>query len=582
VSSWLLIQVADLVLENIGAPEWVMQTIMLVLALGLPVVVFFSWAYEVTADGIKRESQIDRSQSITHVTGRKLDRSITVVLIVALGYFIWESRYADSMPQTNPGSNRETTAVATGKVASNTQIEAETENDTEVVDKSIAVLPFVNMSSDIEQEYFSDGLAEELLNLLAKVPELKVASRSSAFQFKGEKIDLIEVAHKLNVAHVLEGSVRKSGSQVRITAQLIKAEDGYHMWSQTYDRSLDNIFAIQDEISAAVVSALKIELLNEAPKSEVVNPEAYALWLKGRYVYAKWGKENFELAIEAIKAALVLEPDYVEAWASLSVAYLTQTQSGYRDIDEGIALARDAIDRALAIDPDRPSVLARLASIQNSFDWDWKNAEKTIQKALEKDPSDARVLGAAGSIAGNLGRGEESLAYYQRILDQDPLDLINLYNTADSLHRLGRLEDARAAYGKLLELNPEDWGSHTQVAIILLQQDKPQEAWRELELEVDPQQQEYGRILALPALDRSEEVEQRLAEFIEQNQSWASFLIASIYAWHGNVESAFTWLEQAYQQHSGLISGILMDPTLTALHDGPRWSDLLERMNLPH
>ncbi len=168
-------------------------------------------------------------------------------------------------------------------------------------DNSIAVLPFVNMSSDEEQEYFSDGLSEELLNLLAKIPELKVASRSSSFQFKGEKIDITEVAQKLKVAHVLEGSVRKAGSHVRITAQLVKADDGYHMWSETYDRSLDNIFAIQDEISAAVVAALKIELLGEAPKSEVVNPEAYALWLKGRYLYAKWGKENFELAIEAMK-----------------------------------------------------------------------------------------------------------------------------------------------------------------------------------------------------------------------------------------------------------------------------------------
>jgi TolB-like protein/Flp pilus assembly protein TadD len=577
VMAWLVMQVADVVLNNVEAPGWVFQVIMLLLGLGLPFAIFFSWAFELTPEGLKLEKEVDRSQSITQRTSRKLDFVIIGVLVVALGYFAYDKLVLSSA--------RETAAIESALEEASSQASTEkTAIDLVSVepDRSIAVLPFVNMSSDVEQEYFSDGLSEELLNLLAKIPELKVASRSSAFQFKGEKIDLTEVAKKLNVAHVLEGSVRKAGNQVRITAQLIKADDGYHMWSETYDRSLDNIFAIQDEISAAVVEALKIELLGEAPKSEVVDPEAYALWLKGRYVYAKWGKENFEIAIEALKAALEIEPEYVEALASLSVAYLTQTQSGYREIDAGIALARNTIDRALAIDPDRPSVLARLASIQNQFDWDWAGAEATIQRALQLDPFDERVLGSAGSISANLGRGEESLAYYQRILDQDPVALVSLYNAADILHRLGRLEEAIAVYRKLLELNPEDWGSHTQVAIILLQQDKPQEAWRELDLEVDPQQQEFGRILALPALDRETEANQRLDQFIEQNQSWASFLIASIYAWHGNNDTAFTWLEKAYEQHSGLLSGILLDPTMSGLHGDPRWSDLLGRMGLPN
>lgn len=572
VIAWLIAQVLQLVFESFGNPEWVMKTVLVLLATGFPFALFFAWAFELTPDGIKREHEVSRGESITHQTRHKLDYAIFALLVVALGYFALDKFVLDT--------SKTTALVAAAPQVISDQVAREADASTQV-DLSIAVLPFVNMSSDVEQEYFSDGLSEELLNLLAKIPELKVASRSSAFQFKGEKIDLAEVAQKLKVAHVLEGSVRKAGKQVRITAQLIKADDGYHMWSQTYDRSLDNIFAIQDEISAAVVAALKIELLGEVPKSEVVDPEAYALWLKGRYVYAKWGKENFELAIDAFKKALIIQPDYVEAWASLSVAYLTQTQSGYRDSAAGIALSRDAIERALKIDPNRPSVLARLASFQNNFEWDWTGAEATIQRALELDPFEPRVLGAAGSIVGNLGRGEEALAYHQRILDQDPLDLVTLYNFADSLHRLGRLEDARSAYGILLELNSEDWGSHTQVAIILLQQDNPQEAWRELELEVDPQQQEYGRILALPALDRAQEAQQRLAKFIDQNQSWAAFLIASIYAWHGDIESAFTWLEQAYQQHSGLLSGVLLDPTLRVLHADPRWGNLLDRMGLP-
>lgn len=577
VVAWLVAQVLQMVFESFGSPDWVMKTVLVLLATGLPLALFFAWAFEMTPEGIKREHEVDRSQSITSHTGRKLNRTIFVVMALALVYFAYDKFVVSE------GRNAVTKQAATEESASQVSTEpTASAASTAESDNSIAVLPFVNMSSDEEQEYFSDGLSEELLNLLAKIPELKVASRSSAFQFKGEKIDITEVAKKLKVAHVLEGSVRKAGNNVRITAQLIKADDGYHMWSETYDRSLDNIFAIQDEISAAVVEALKVELLGEAPKSEVVDTEAYALWLKARHVYTKWGKENFELAIEALKAALVIEPDYVEAWASLSVAYLSQTQSGYLSAAEGIALARGAIEKAVAIDANRPSVLARLANIQSQFDWDWAGAEATIQKALKLDPYDRRVLGAAGSLYGMLGRAEESLGFYERILEQDPIDLISLYNRADTIHRLGRLEDARLAYGELLELNPEDWGSHTQVAIILRQQDKPQEAWQELDLEIDPQQQEIGRILVLPALGREAEAEQRLAVFIEQHQSWAAYPIATIYGSNGDKDAAFNWLEQAYQQHSGLLSGVLMEPLLAPLHDDPRWDDLLDRMNLPH
>jgi TolB-like protein len=245
VSTWLLAQVADFVLENTSAPNWVMQTILLVMALGFPVVVFFSWAYEVTPDGIKRESEIDRTQSVTHVTGRKLDHAIIAVLVIALAYFASDKFILSSI--------REAALVDTATQSLTEPIPKAPEATTEP-DKSIAVLPFVNMSDDARNEYFSDGLSEKLLNLLTQIPELKVAARSLAFLYKGKDFKISDVGHELNVAHVLEGSVRKDGDQIRITAQLIKVNDGYHMWSKTYDRSLDNIFAIQDEIATAVVA----------------------------------------------------------------------------------------------------------------------------------------------------------------------------------------------------------------------------------------------------------------------------------------------------------------------------------------
>ena len=575
VMSWLVLQVADVVLNHITAPGWIFQVLMLFLAIGLPIAVVFAWAFELTPEGLKRESEVDRTASITHVTSKRLDYVIITMLVVAIGLVVADrflpvgARLArDQNTQDADLDNRAHGALLQPVIA--------------VDDKSIAVLPFVNMSSDPEQEYFSDGLSEELLNLLAKIPELKVASRSSAFQFKGEKIDLVEVAHKLKVAYVLEGSVRKSGNQLRITAQLIKAVDGYHLWSETYDRSLDNIFAIQDEISAAVVEALKIELLGEAPKAAVANPEAYALVLKGRYLHVKWGKENFAAAVEAYQQALAIDPAYAAAWSDLADNYLSQTRSGYRSRDEGLVLSRNAAEKALALDPKLASAWAALAMIQNALEWDWAGSETSIQKALQLAPNDIRVLNTAGNLAAVLSRLDESLAYYQRILDREPLDLIALYNVGNVLTKQLRLDEAETAFRRLLELNPEDWGSHSALAQIMVLQHRPQEAWDELELEVDPLQQEWGRILLLPALQRDDEAVQRLDAYIRENQSWAAYLIAEIYAWRGEVDQSFTWLERGYKQRDPGMSEMLKDPLLARLHDDPRWLELVDKMGLPH
>ena len=568
VLAWLVMQVADVILNNIVAPAWVFHVLLLFVAVGFPFAVFFAWAFELTPDGLKREHEVDRSLSITPYTGKKLDRMIIVVLVLALGYFAYD-KFIYS-PSRDAALLEAEARAAAGQEA------------TSGFDRSIAVLPFINMSDDADNEYFSDGLSEELLNLLAKIPELKVASRSSSFQFKGEKIDVKEAAQKLNVAHVLEGSVRKSGKQIRITAQLIKADDGYHLWSESYDRSLDNIFAIQDEISAAVVAALKVELLGEVPKAEVVNAEAYTLFLKARYLYSKWGKENFENAIEAFRQALIIEPEYADAWASLSVAYLTQTTSGYRPRDEGLALARDAVDRALSYNPGLAAAWARLSLIQSRFDWDWAGAEASLQKALDLAPNDYRVLSAAGSLSGTLDRLDDALAYYRQILEKEPLELISLYNVAEVLLRQGRLDESEAAFRRLLELNPDDWGTHTQLAIILLMKGDSQEAWRELDLEVDPLQQEFGRILALSSLDRKDEAAEKLDAYIEKNQSWAAFPIAGVYAWQGDVDKAISWLERAIEQRDSSMTDILTEPLLTSLHDDPRWMGLLEQMELPY
>jgi adenylate cyclase len=573
VVSWLVMQVADVILNNISAPGWVFQVILLLLGIGFALSVFFAWAFEMTPEGIKREHEVDRSQSITSHTGKKLNNLILAVMALALGYFAYDKFVLSA--GRDAALVEATTQTVTEQAATEPEVFAKSI-------KSIAVLPFVNMSSDDEQEYFSDGLSEELLNLLAKIPELRVAARTSSFSLKGKDLQISEVGQILKVAYVLEGSVRKAGKQLRITAQLIKADDGFHLWSETYDRSLDNIFAIQDDISAAVVDALKIELLGETPKAAVVDPEAYSLVLKGRYFHAKWGKENFSKAIDAYQQALAIDPAYAEAWSYLASTYLSQTRSGYRAPDEGLALIRDAVGKALSLDPLLASAWAAQSQVQSVFDWDWAGSEASIQKALKLAPDNIRVLNTAGNLAGVMGNLDDSLAYYQRILDKEPLDLIALFNIGNILVKQLRLAEAEAAFRQLLELNPEDWGSHTMLATIMLMKDRPQEAWKELELEVDPQQQEWGRILVLPALQRDNEAVQRLDVYIRQNQSWATYLIAEIYAWRGDVDNAFVWLDNAYQQRDSQLAELLRDPLLASLHDDPRWKKLLDSMNFPH
>ena len=396
VIAWLLLQVADVVLNNIDAPGWVFRAILLVLALGFALAVFFAWAFELTPEGLKKEKEVDRSKSITRSTGRKLDFFIMGLMALALGYFALDKFTGD-----NPS-----TAATTDRGATTAARKAQAEPVSPIVEqanaspgssgtagtpptRSIAVLPFVDMSPEGDQAYLSDGIAEELLNLLAQISDLQVAARTSSFSFKGKDAQIADVARELRVAHILEGSVRKAGNRVRITAQLIKADDGYHLWSETFDRTLDDVFAIQDEISAAVVSALKIKLLGVVPKSVEVNPEAYALYLQGLYFRERRTQKDWENSVLAYQQALDIDPDYAAAWAGLSMVLGAQAGQGYIDLREGSLQARSAAQKALALDPNLAEAYAAMGLIQLNYDWDWDSAEASFQRAMDLAPGDA-------------------------------------------------------------------------------------------------------------------------------------------------------------------------------------------------
>ncbi len=391
VSGWLLAQVADLVLENIGAPDWVMQTILLVLALGFPVVLFLSWAYEVTPEGIKRESEVDRIQSTTQVTGRKLDRAITGLLVIALAYFAYDKFVLSG--------DREA-ALVEAAMQSATEQAASTDLSTES-SKSVAVLPFAALSSGEDDGYFADGLTEEILNSLAALPELLVTARTSSFHFKDLNLPVPEIAATLGVDNVVEGSVRRSGNQLRITAQLIRAADGFHLWSQTYDRTMDDVFAVQEDIATSIAETLNVLLNDERRESMraagIGNVEAFIAYQKGQElaVQAHQGgtlAQTQTILIEAnrwLDHALDITPDIASAWFESSDYYAhilydhaTQTQPrSEADLDNALREIRRRLGRAAAL-ASSENQRALIESERIVLSEDWHGLSERIDQAF--------------------------------------------------------------------------------------------------------------------------------------------------------------------------------------------------------
>jgi len=570
IVGWLIMQAGDTLAPALHLPDWVNSALAFFLILGFPLAVFFAWAFEMTPEGIKKEKDVDRTRSITHVTGQKLNYTIIALLVAALGYFAVDKFILD------PG--RDAAKIATAVEASREQVTETVE--TSEPDNSIAVLPFVNMSSDQEQEYFSDGLTEELLNLLAKIPELQVAARTSSFSFKGQNIEIPEIASRLKVAHVLEGSVRKSGNQVRITAQLVRADNGYHLWSETYDRTLDNIFAVQDEIAAAVVDALKVSLLGEAPVATEADPEAYALFLQGRFWYNSADRQSTDKAVQAYRQAIEIDPGYAPAWAGLSMAIIHQAGQGWINLAAGVNEAREAAQQAVTMDPNLALGWVSLGNVQGNYDWNWTSSLESMQKALKLEPNASFVLQAAAGISSSLGRLDQAISLYRQARTADPLNQRVLDAFSGTLDAADLLQEAEQVERHLYTLNPDYYVIHATIAWILLRQGNAEQALAELENETDAFWGGLIRQLCVFSLGRHAEADAALASFIEKYHQFGAYQIAESYGWRNQHEEAFKWLEVAYQQHDPGMGALLKDPTLRNLHHDPRWESLVEKIGL--
>jgi TolB-like protein/Flp pilus assembly protein TadD/predicted Ser/Thr protein kinase len=448
---------------------------------------------------------------------------------------------------------------------------------------SIAVMPFVDMSAGRDQEYFADGLAEELLNALARIPELRVAARTSSFQFKGKNEDLRVIGQKLNVGVLLEGSVRKAGRHVRITAQLVKVADGFHLWSETYDRELDDIFAVQDDIARSVSSALKVRLLGtEALSGPSRGPaEAYNLYLQGRYFLERGSREDLEKAISCHEQALRLDPGYAPAWAGLAGAHRLQASWGYIPTHDGFGKARREVEEALKLDPNLAGAQAELGQIRAEYDWDWVGADAALKRALELEPGNAIALRGAAFLAAALGRFDEAVRLDQRVVELDPLSTAGHFNLGYHALFAGRLAEAEAALRKALELNPEDTGSHNILGQVLLMHSNAAAALEQMEREKLPSGRRLGLALAYHALGRKKEADAALAEFIEKDNQGGDYNIAEVHAFRGEVDLAFAWLERAYTHRDPGLILMRGDPLLTSLRGDPRYAAFLKKMRLP-
>ena len=572
VAAWLITQVASTVLPAFDAPGWALRAVISTLVAGFLPMMILSWVFELTPEGLKRETEVDRSQSITPLTGKKLDQIIIVVLALALAYFAFD-KFALA-PQRELVVRQQNEAEVSA---------ARTRGGIDALihsygDRSIAVMPFVNMSPDPEQEYFSDGISEELLNQLTRIAQLRVIARTSSFAYKGKEVKVEQIAKELNVAHILEGSIRRSGTKVRITAQLIRAADSSHLWSETYDREMTDIFAVQDEIAAAVVAQLKLKLLRAAPTAKVVDPKAYELFLQARALIRQRTADAYTGAIDMLQRALAIDPAYAAAWTQLARVYSAQADNGLRPISEGYRLAREAGNKALASDPDFALALSHLAWIAMSYDGDFAAAAQHLTRALVLARDDLSVLNISAAFTQSLGRLQPAIAIREWLTARDPANPVLVANLGLAYYQAGRWDEAIARYRQALALSPQAVVYHYQIGMALLQRGQAQAAFAEMQLEPDGPWRQIGLPMVWHALGDKAQSAAALADLIHKYEKEMSYNIAYVHAWCNEFELAFEWLDKAVAYQDAGLSEIVLQPEFAKLRDDPRWLLFLHKL----
>jgi TolB-like protein len=547
-------------------------------------VVVFSWIYELTPEGIRKEEQISLDQSIARSTGQRINKAIVALLIIAILTVVVDRL----VPET---AGTATTDVATTPTSDDgtldTQKTMAPNAVSDISDKSIAVLPFVNMSGDEENEYFSDGLTEELLNALAKINDLKVTGRTSSFAFKGQNADLRDIGKALNVAHILEGSVRKAKDRVRITAQLIKVDDGYHLWSDTYDRELDDIFAIQEEIASRVVSQLTSTLLGDSEEPLVrmgtANAGAYEAYLRGRHV--------FERAVDDPQAhadagrlfdrALELDPGFTLAWYGHFRVLTFRHRGGQIDFSAGVRQIRELADKLIKMDPllaESHTASGRASLVEMN----WAKAEADYREALRLNPGNINSLIGYAGLLWLLDRSSEGLGFAVEALERDPLNLQALRAVATNYSVAGQCEKAKEIVDRALSIEPQLGRVRAILAhCYLYGENNPGRAITYLNDETLSFRRLSGLAIAHDKLGDRAEAQLHLDQLIRSDGEKASYQYAQVYAQWGETERALAALEHAWEiQDTGTVL-MKIDPRLDPIRDQPRFITLMEKWENP-
>jgi len=542
IVAWLIAQIASIILPTFEAPPWVMKTLLFVLIIGFPINLVISWIYDVTPEGIKKTISINEKSLLKNQRLNKVIVSALVLTVVIIA--------------TNMFFKKVITT-----------------------DKSIAVLAFADMSPMSDQEYFSDGISEELLNLLAKIPELKVISRTSSFSYKGKNKTATEIAKELNVSYILEGSIRKAGNMVRVTAQLIRAIDGFHEWSHTYDRSMDSIFKIQDDISAEVTNQLQISILGKQPLSKPRDTDAYNLYLQAVHLVHQNTKEAYITAEEKIKAAIAIDDNYAEAWRMLAKIYDTGVYNfSVREPKEGLPLGLAAANKAIELDPTVADSYCALSSLQEMA-WDFEGSAKNMEKALQLDPNNSVIMGTAALMC--FGDLEKSISLLNKAIKLDPLVYTNYFNLGFAYYRLNRLKEANEAFDTFAIYYPNWQIYHYMKSLVFLAEGNNEEALKEIEQESNEFFSLYGRNFVYFAMGRLDEAKVLFDEFKERYGVTDPSNLADLYAFRGDYDSSFTELDRALKIKDPVLLEALTYPSFKPMHSDPRWKAFLSKIKLP-
>jgi TolB-like protein len=561
VVAWLLIQVATQVFPFFEIPNWVVRFVVLITILGLPIALAIAWAFELTPHGLKRAENVGPSESIRRWSTRTFAAVMISIAMMAAALLIFQLvRSRSIFPE-------QVAAISTS------------------AQKSIAVLPLLNESGDPGDEYFSDGLSEELIAALAQIKELKVIGRSSSFRFKDKKEDSKAIGKKLGVSTLLEGTVRKQGEKVRIVAELVNASDGSELWSRTFDRELKDIFAVQAEIAAAVAASLELTLLGTEDRSAkdvaTKSVEAHNAYLQGHFYFERRNLEDYRMAIGFFDQAIRIDPDYALAYAERSEAWTWVGDLSREKQKEAWAAAGSDAEKAVAIDPHLAEAHAALGWVRFFIEWKFAEGLAELRRAQQLSPWNPTANDLMARVVVYLGQFQEAEKLARQAIERDPL----AYQARTSLARIlfteGKLDDADASARKAAELQPTAAGNHRWQVFVAIQRSDGEAALREARLEPNEGYRRFELALAHYARKDRPAADVALAELIAKDRTFLAYQIAEVYAWRGEKDKAFEWLQVSLDNHDTGMLSLLINPLMRGLRHDARYNAMVRNVGLP-